>query len=138
MSLFKLISCNSFVSLCKNSLIMDWRDQSLPQSNSSWTELGKQSLMCLFLFSLYLLIVFMLFTFIPRLDLGLLLLLLLMVTLILVTTFLYSTHHCISVSFESEFTTVLKQKSDKKFLNKFKHQYCITHSKFVINKTKLI
>jgi hypothetical protein len=58
-SLLKLISCNPFVSLCKNSLIVDWRDQSLPQSRSSWTELGEHflvllsfsllSLSCLFL-----------------------------------------------------------------------------------------
>jgi len=45
-----LISCNPFVSLCKNSLIVDWRDQSLLHSRSSWTELGEQSLMCLFPF----------------------------------------------------------------------------------------
>jgi len=45
-SLLKLTSCNSFVSLCKNSLIVDWRDQSLPQSRSSWTELGEHFLVC--------------------------------------------------------------------------------------------
>jgi len=47
-----LISCNPFISLCKNSLIVDWRDQSLLQSRSSWTELGEQSLVCLFPFFL--------------------------------------------------------------------------------------
>jgi len=61
-SLLKLIYCNPFVSLWKNSLIVDWRDQSLPHSRSSWTE-GKQSLMCLFLLSLYLLLVICAFHF---------------------------------------------------------------------------
>jgi len=45
-----LISCNPFVIFCKNFLIVDWRDQSLLQSRSSWTELGEQSLVCLFPF----------------------------------------------------------------------------------------
>ena len=71
MSLLKLISCNPFVSLCKNSLIVDWRDQSLPQSRSSWTELGNHLLVCLlFSFLLSYACGFELFTLIPRLDLG--------------------------------------------------------------------
>ena len=71
MSLLKLISCNLFVFLCKNSLIVDWRDQSLPQSRSSWTELGNHLLVCL-LFSFLNSYArgFELFTLIPRLDLG--------------------------------------------------------------------
>ena len=47
-----LISCNSFVSLCKKSLIVDWRDQSLPHIRSSWTKPSEQSLVCLFPFFL--------------------------------------------------------------------------------------
>ena len=71
MSLLKLISCNPFVSLCKNSLIVDWRDQSLPQSRSSWTELGEHFLVCFVsLLSLSFACGFVLFTLIPRLDLG--------------------------------------------------------------------
>jgi len=69
-SLLKLISCNSFVSLCKNSLIVDWRDQSLPQIRSSWTELVQQSLVCVSLLSLSFVCGFVLFTLIPTLDLG--------------------------------------------------------------------
>jgi len=66
-----LISCNPFVSLCKNSLIVDWRDQSLLQSRSNWTELGEQSLVCLFPFFLaFYACGFVLFTLIPSLDLG--------------------------------------------------------------------
>jgi len=71
MSLLKLISCNPFVSLFKNSLIVDWRDQSLPQSRSSWTELGNHFLVCFVsLLSLSFACGFELFTLIPRLDLG--------------------------------------------------------------------
>jgi hypothetical protein len=70
-SLLKLISCNPFVSLCKNSLIVDWRDQSLPQSRSSWTELGEHFLVCFVsLLPLSFACGFVLFTLIPRLDLG--------------------------------------------------------------------
>jgi hypothetical protein len=70
-SLLKLISCNPFVSLCKNSLIVDWRDQSLPQSRSSWTELGNHLLVCVLFSSLLSYACgFELFTLIPRLDLG--------------------------------------------------------------------
>ncbi|AES80523.1 transmembrane protein, putative [Medicago truncatula] len=55
----------------ENSLMVDWRDKSLPKSRSSWTELGKHFLVCLFLFSPYLFACgFELFTLIPRLDLG--------------------------------------------------------------------
>ena len=71
MSLLKLISCNPFVSLCKNSLIVDWRDQSLPQSRSSWTELGEHFLVCFVsLLPLSFACGFVLFTLFPRLDLG--------------------------------------------------------------------
>ena len=72
MNLLKLISCNPFVSLCKNSMIVEWRDQSLPHIRSSWTELDQQSLVCLFLSSLHLSFAcgFVLFTLITRLDLG--------------------------------------------------------------------
>jgi len=71
MSLLKLISCNPFVSLFKNSLIVDWRDQSLPQSRSSWTELGNHFLVCFVsLLSLSFACGFELFTLISRLDLG--------------------------------------------------------------------
>jgi len=71
MSLLKLISCNPFVSLFKNSLIVDWRDQSLPQSRSSWAELGNHFLVCFVsLVSLSFACGFELFTLIPRLDLG--------------------------------------------------------------------
>jgi len=69
-SFLKLISCNPFVSLCKNSLIVDWRDQSLPQIRSSWTELSQQYLVCVSLLSLSFACGFVLFTLIPRLDLG--------------------------------------------------------------------
>ena len=71
MSLLKIISCNLFAYLCKNSLIVDWRDQSLPQSRSSWTELGKQFLgVFVSLLSLSLTCGFELFLLIPRLDRG--------------------------------------------------------------------
>ena len=71
MSLLKLISCNPFVSLFKNSLIVDWRDQSRPQSRSSWTELGNHFLVCFVsLLSLSFACGFELFTLISRLDLG--------------------------------------------------------------------
>jgi len=67
----KLISYNPFVSLCKNSLIVDWRDQSLPQSRSSWTELSEHFLVCFVsLLPLSFGCGFVLFTLIPRLDLG--------------------------------------------------------------------
>jgi len=66
-----LISFNPFISLCKNSLIVDWRDQSLPQIRSSWTELGEQSLVCLFHFFLvFICLWFCDFHFDSRLDLG--------------------------------------------------------------------
>jgi len=67
----KLTSCNPVVSLCKNSLIVDWRDQSLPQSRSSWTKLGEHFLVCFVsLLPLSFACGFVLFTSIPRLDLG--------------------------------------------------------------------
>jgi len=92
-SLLKLIFCNPIISLCMNSLIVDWRDQSPPEIRSSWTELGKHfwcvCFSSLFIFCLW----FCVFHLIPRLNLGSLLLLMLVVTLILVTTFLCSTHH---------------------------------------------
>jgi len=70
-SLLKLTSCNPFVSLCKNSLIVDWRDESLPQSRSSWTELGEHFLVCFVsLLPLSFTCGFVLFTLIPRFDLG--------------------------------------------------------------------
>ena len=57
--------------LCKNSLIVDWRDQSLPQSRSSWTELGNHFLVCfVFLLSLSFACGFEFFTLITRFDLG--------------------------------------------------------------------
>jgi len=49
---------------------VDWRDHSLPQIRSSWTELGQQSLVCVSLLSLSFACGFVLFTLIPRLDLG--------------------------------------------------------------------
>jgi len=50
---------------------MDWRDQSLPQIRSSWTELGQQSLVCFVsLLSLSFACGFVHFTLIPKLDLG--------------------------------------------------------------------
>ena len=89
MSLLKLISCNPFVSPCKNSLIVDWRDQSLPQIRSSWTELGQQSLVCYLFFTLFIL-------FISWLDCGFamhLLLLLVVNFWLLVAIDTCSTHH---------------------------------------------
>jgi len=69
--LLKLTSCNPFVSLCKNSLIVDWRDQCLPQSRFSWTELGEHFLVCFVsLLPLSFVCGFVLFTLIHRLDLG--------------------------------------------------------------------
>jgi len=70
-SFLKLTSCNPFVSLCNNSLIVDWRDQSLPQSRSSLTELGEHFLVCFVsLLPLSFACGFVLFTLIPKLDLG--------------------------------------------------------------------
>jgi len=90
-ALLKLNFCNFFVSLCKNSLIVDWRDQSLSrvgQVGPNWVNIfWCVCFALLFIFCLW----FCVFHFIPRLHLCLLLLLF-VVTLILVTTFL-STHH---------------------------------------------
>ena len=50
---------------------MDWRDQSLPQSRSYWTELGQQFLgVFVSLLTLSFACGFEFFTLIPRLDLG--------------------------------------------------------------------
>ena len=57
MRLLKLISCNPFVSFCKNSLIVDWRDQSLPrvcQVGPNWVNI---SWCCLFFSTLFILFI---------------------------------------------------------------------------------
>jgi len=77
-SLLKLTSCNPFVSLCKNSLIVDWRDTK--RSRCLWFDPLSMIVDCslrvglvrpnwaniswcvLFLFSLYLLLVVLCFS----------------------------------------------------------------------------
>ena len=73
---------------------MDWRDQSLPHSRSSWTELGEHFFVCFVsLLPLSFAYGFVLFTLIPRLDLGAAIVVIACVYFGIGYHFLCSTHH---------------------------------------------